>query len=59
MPSARFTVASMLPIPFAVEAKAPARMNITTMSMMLAEPAPMQKFSTRLFMLPLPTNITA
>ena len=49
---ARFTVASTAPTALAVWAKAPARMKIHTISMMLLFAAPLQNKSTRLCNLP-------
>ncbi len=46
--SVRLTVASMLPIILALLAKAPARMNIHSISIMLPVPAPRLKVSMRL-----------
>ena len=48
MAIARWTVASTAPIAFAVSAKAPARMKMRTISMMLLFAAPRQNCSTRL-----------
>ena len=51
MRSVRFTVASMAPICLADCAKAPARMNIHTMSIMFSSPAPREKMAMRSFSL--------
>ena len=52
MDIARFTVASTAPIALAVCAKAPARMKINTISMILLLAAPRQNCSIRLLNLP-------
>ena len=52
MDIARFTVASTAPIALAVCAKAPARMKINTISMILLLAAPRQNCSMRLLNLP-------
>ena len=52
MDIARFTVASTAPIALAVWAKAPARMKINTISMILLLAAPRQNCSIRLLNLP-------
>ena len=49
---ARFTVASTAPISLAVWAKAPAKMKMSTMSMMLLFAAPRQNCSTRAWSIP-------
>ena len=52
MDMAKFTVASTAPIALAVWAKAPARMKINTISMILLLAAPRQNCSIRLLSLP-------
>ena len=56
---ARFTVASTAPILFAVSEKAPAKMNIHSISIILLEPAPRLNVSMRSRIRPFATNAIA